>query len=556
MRTHLNTRLGAALLLAAAGLCYGARPRMAPELGGVDETAAVNVIVEYRQTPTEDHHRRLQNLGGTVVAHLHSISADAVRLPARSLAALASDSEVAYIAPDRPVRGLLDLTAAAVNAAAAQNYGLDGTGIGVAVIDSGITGHPDLGKRVVYSVSMIGGLATDPFGHGTHVAGIIGSDGKDSSGRFYTRTFRGIAPNVNLIDIRVLDATGVGTDSSVVAGIEKAISLKSKYNIRVINLSLGRPVFESYTLDPLCRAVEAAWKAGIVVVAAAGNDGRDNSLGTDGYGTISSPGNDPYVITVGAMKTNATPGRGDDTIASYSSKGPTAVDHIVKPDIVAPGNHVVSLLGSVSALYKNFPGNTVPFSYYTAMNIGFPTPEYFVLSGTSMATPVVSGAAALLLQQHPTLTPDQVKARLMKTAYKSFPASSTVVDPVTGISYTSYYDIFTVGAGYLDIAAALSNTDVASGSAMSPTVQQVGTSGNYALTYGSSAAWSLTNAASFNLAVVWGSNVLTVNGQSNAVIWGTSTSVPALAVIWGQNVVWGASTSNGAENNGILVMGE
>src|SRR5581483_10220113 len=128
-------------------------------------------------------------------------------------------------------------------------------------------------------------------------------------------------PNVNLINSRVLDQNGQGSDSSVIAGINAAIQLKSKYNIRVMNLSLGRPVFESYKLDPLCQAAEAAWKAGIVVVTAAGNEGRNNSAGTYGYGTITAPGNDPYVITVGAMKTMGTPNRSDDLIASYSSKG-------------------------------------------------------------------------------------------------------------------------------------------------------------------------------------------------------------------------------------------
>jgi serine protease AprX len=129
----------------------------------------------------------------------------------------------------------------------------------------------------------------------------------------------------------------------VIKAINQAISVKDIYNIRVMNLSLGRPVMESYTQDPLCQAVEAAWQAGIVVVVAAGNDGRDNSAGTDGYGTISAPGNDPYVITVGAMNTKNTPDRGDDVITSYSSKGPTAIDHIAKPDLVAPGNRVISL---------------------------------------------------------------------------------------------------------------------------------------------------------------------------------------------------------------------
>ncbi len=180
----------------------------------------------------------------------------------------------------------------------------------------------------------------------------------------------GIAPGVNLIDLKVLDQNGQGSDSSVIAALETAIYLKNYYNIRVINLSLGRPVYESYTLDPLCQAVEAAWNAGIVVSVAAGNDGRDNTVGEQGYGTITSPGNDPYVITVGAMKTEGTYTRTDDLIASYSSKGPTQIDHIAKPDILAPGNLVVSLLAQNSTLENEYPSNLVPASYYESADRG------------------------------------------------------------------------------------------------------------------------------------------------------------------------------------------
>src|SRR5262249_37623072 len=149
-----------------------------------------------------------------------------------------------------------------------------------------------------------------------------------STGNQFFRSFRGMAPGVNILNLRVLDKNGSGKDSYVIAAIQRAVALKSQYNIRVINLSLGRPVTQSYKTDPLNQAVEAAWKAGIVVVVAAGNDGRDNSHNTQGYATINAPGNDPYVITVGAMKSMGTKSRTDDLMASYSSKGPTAMDHV------------------------------------------------------------------------------------------------------------------------------------------------------------------------------------------------------------------------------------
>src|SRR6202041_158112 len=228
----------------------------------------------------------------------------------------------------------------------------------------------------------------DAYGHGTHVSGIIGGNGSASgAGTGYAQRIAGMAPNVNIINFRVLDQNGAGTDSQVIAAIQRAIQLKSQYNIGVINLSLGRPVFESYTLDPLCQAVEQAWKAGIVVVVAAGNDGRDNSLGTSGYGTIAAPGNDPYVITVGAMNTMGTPSRADDQIASYSSKGPTLFDHVVKPDLVAPGNRIVSLYSSGLTLNHLFPGNEIPYSLYQVNGNSGASDTYYRLSGTSMAAP-------------------------------------------------------------------------------------------------------------------------------------------------------------------------
>src|SRR5262249_40631004 len=295
---------------------------------------------------------------GVLKTKLDFIKGAHYSVPVESLDALADDPDVAYISPDRRLNGLLDNTAAVVNANVAWQSGWDGTGIGVAVIDSGITTNvsssADLyssgsrGKlRIVYSQDFVGGGTDDRYGHGQHVAGVIAGSGKNSSYSWVdTRMFKGIAPNANLINLRVLDQNGQGTDSGVIAAIQQAIYLQSKYRIRVINLSLGRRVYESYKLDPLCQAVEAAWKKGLVVVAAAGNYGRDNSLGTSGDATITAPGNDPYVITVGAMKTEGSRDRANSLITSYSSKGPALIDHVVKPDIVAPGNRVVSLFAN------------------------------------------------------------------------------------------------------------------------------------------------------------------------------------------------------------------
>jgi len=179
-------------------------------------------------------------------------------------------------------------------------------------------------------------------------------------------------------------------------------------------------------------------------VTAAGN------LGRNGYATVLAPGNSPHAITVGCMKTLETYPRTDDLIASYSSRGPTYIDLTVKPDVVAPGNLVVSLLAPGSTLATQYPANIVSPSYYTSSTTAG-TAKYLRLSGTSMATPVVSGAVALMLQKNPSLSPDTVKARLMKTATKNFPAYSTATDPTTGMTYTDTYDIFTVGSGYVDI---------------------------------------------------------------------------------------------------------
>jgi serine protease AprX len=411
--------------------------KLAPELQQTVSDQTVSVIVQYKTVPGTVNKGLIQMMGGTVGKDLTLINSVTAQVPANAVAALSEADSVAYISPDRPMRAHMNNAASAVLATYAWSLGFDGSAIGIAVIDSGIHDVDDLrdssGKsRITYSLDLVGGGTDDGYGHGTHVAGIIGGNGKDSTCPTCNVAIRGIAPNVSLINLRALDNNGQGSDSTVIAAIQAAVQLKDAYNIRVINLSVGRPVYESYTQDPVCQAVEQAWQAGIVVVVSAGNDGRDNSMGTNGYFTIESPGNDPYVITVGAMNTKGTPDRADDVMTSYSSKGPTAGDYIVKPDLVAPGNRVVSLQ-EPGSLLQTYPQNRPLTGYYMKGTASRPSSAYFTLSGTSMATGVVSGAAALMLQQDPTLTPDQVKARMMKTAYKNLPPYTTVVD--SGVTY-------------------------------------------------------------------------------------------------------------------------
>ena len=336
-----------------------ARPKMSADLQALSPTASVDAIVQFTHPPSADDMSSLGRVGGVLRRRFQSLNGALFTLKAAQLKTIAANPNIAYVSRDRSVSGSLEFAEPTVNANIAFQYGWTGAGVGVAVIDSGIYNHPDLRSRIVHSESFVPGDATtnDAYGHGTHVAGIVAGNGYSSTGGSYIYTFRGIAPQATLINLRALDSNGQGTDSSVINAIDRAIQLKDVWNIRIINLSLGRQVFESYTLDPLCQEVEKAWQAGIVVVVAAGNNGRDNSMGTSGYGTIAAPGNDPYVITVGAMKDMTTITRTDDLIASYSSKGPTLLDQVVKPDLVAPGNSIVSALAPTSSLAQQNIGS-------------------------------------------------------------------------------------------------------------------------------------------------------------------------------------------------------
>ncbi len=337
--------ISAATSLAASAVAGGPHPKFARDLDYARNNAGqVPVIVQYKNVPDAGAEGRLSNLGAVVNGRIHQLGI-AATVPSTALDTIENDSNVAHISLDHavgarsgkdsampaPISTSPEFTLEPINTLQVWSQGYLGANIGVAVIDSGINPDDDFANRIVYNQSFVPGqlnVVSDPFGHGTHVAGLIAGNGADSVGNKYFRSFIGIAPQARLINLRVLDGNGAGSDSTVIAAIEKAIALKNTYNIRIINLSLGRPIFETYTLDPLCQEVEKAWKAGIVVVVAAGNNGRNLALNTEGYGTVEAPGNDPYVLTVGAVRTMSTAVNTDDAMASYSSKGPSFIDQV------------------------------------------------------------------------------------------------------------------------------------------------------------------------------------------------------------------------------------
>ncbi len=290
-----------------------------------------------------------------------------------------------------------------------------------------------------------------------------------------------------------------------------------------MNLSLGHLPGESYKTDPLCQAAEKAYRAGIVVVCAAGNTGRANDTAAPGqdnegfgsaYGSIQSPGNSPYVITVGAMKSGGA-GRNRDRIATYSSRGPSRLDFVLKPDIIAPGNRVVAATADKSYLDTRYQDtNGVGAAEYMNRNGATWSRQYFRLSGTSMACPVVSGAVALLLQVNPTLSPDTVKARLMISADK-WAAPDGTSDPCT------------YGAGYLNIPAALRCPIVANAPAASPLLMRDADGGvRIAGVNGTQVLWGTQ--------ILWGSQII----WGSQVLWGAGTGAPLLS---SSNVIWGSS---------------
>ena len=264
----------------------------------------------------------------------------------------------------------------------------DGDDVAVAVIDTGVTPAVDLRNAIAKRIEFTPGHdGIDRFGHGTHMAGIIAGDGSASWGKW-----RGVARGADLISVKVAGPDGATDVSVVLTALQWVVANKDRFGIRVLNLAFGTDATSSYLTDPLDYAVERAWRAGILVVAAAGNRGPE-------AGTISKPGDDPFVLTVGAADVRGTTDRRDDVVAPFSSRGPTA-DGVSKPDVVAPGTSIVSVRAPGSLADLDRPGARVGTAYFKG-------------TGTSQAAAIVSGIAALLFEADPSLTPDEAKAAIV-----------------------------------------------------------------------------------------------------------------------------------------------
>jgi serine protease AprX len=505
-----------------------------------------NVIIEFNDPG--DAPRVVKGHGGKPGRRLGILNAQVAKISNGKLKALADDPRVKHVYLDRPTKGFVGRTAVTVGARAVQELmGYDGSGVAVAVIDSGVTDwHDDLtvfqgqGQRVTHFVDFVNGYTQpyDDWGHGTHVAGIVAGNGFDTNG-----TRNAIAPGASIVALKALDAEGHGTISTIIAAIEYAVAHKDALGIRVINLSLGASVVESYKTDPLTRAAKTAVDAGIVVVAAAGNLGR-GANGQTQYGAIGSPGNAPWVITVGASSTNGTVRRQDDTIAPFSSRGPTRFDYAAKPDLVAPGYGIISLTDPLSSFYTS----KAQYLLQGLVSPGY-TP-YIALSGTSMATPVVAGTVALMLQANPSLTPNLVKAILQFTAqeypgYDSLTQGTGFLNARGAVQLAEYFRNQIRGSSYPSMNGWSKQIFWGNKRITGGVITPGGTAWSPGITWGSKPrntkiVWGENCVEPSCEGIVWGNNIVWGNADAENIVWGNAD---AENIVWGNtdadNIVWG-----------------
>ena len=459
---------------------------------------------------------------------LSTINGHVLDVPDSVLSSLSANGNVRHVHGDRSVHASNFRAAVSSGAFFARtDLGYTGAGVEVAVIDSGVAyNHDDLRNVSAFKdFTSLARLARyDDFGHGTHVAGTLAGSGKDSSGQN-----AGIAPGASLVVLKVLDRNGNGTVANVIAALEwvAANYNQNGHNIRVVNMSIGAPVTESYDVDPLTLAAKRLVDLGITVVAAAGNGGNDSG-GHPLWGAISSPANAPWVLTVGASSTLGTLTRADDTVARFSSRGPTLIDRSAKPDLVASGVGTVSTIAAEASLYS-INANYLVAATGTVLR----TKPYMVLSGTSMSAPVVSGTVALMLQANPSLTPNLIKAILQYTA-EIYPG----------------YDPLEEGAGFLNALGAIRLAKFYASAHSAGDVVPVEPIWGRQIFWGNH---RLANGIMRPSANAWGNGVQwgaakTLGDSGDNIVWGTACGGGECGdnIVWGtaadgDNIVWGTA---------------
>jgi len=539
-----------------AGVSASAEPASNPKIdrallqsireGGATQHVIISVKPGYRA----EIRQALEKHGDRIKAEhplIDALAADVHRDDVKELAnhpwvlALSSDATVSAGAVSTPPIGTtpdstLSMRSAVTStlretlglARVATSTSLTGsTGIGVAIIDSGIAPNQDFKGRITgfYDFTR-GGIPTEPFddyGHGTHIAALVGSSGIQSN-----YDLQGIAPSVHLIGLKVLDGTGQGSTSNVIKALEYVTANHAHLNVQIVNLSLGHPIFAPAKDDPLVQAVERAAASGLIVVASAGNFGEKASNGQSGYTGITSPGNAPSAITVGAAQTQNTITRDDDSVATFSSRGPTWYDGYAKPNVVAPGRQLPADTTVTSYLYKLLTGDRV-----TANN-GQPLLR---LSGTSMAAGVTSGVVALILDAHnrsgyhrqTALTPNLVKAILEFSAI-SVAGADSLTQGAGSIN----------AAGAISLASGINTADALNAYWLHTSVPGFNMIGTQQVAWGQNIVWGdtvLTGDLLYTNNIVWGDNIV----WGTRVLWGSDALVRAANIVWGTDNVWGAN---------------
>jgi serine protease AprX len=422
--------------------------------------------------------------------------------------------------------------------------GVNGSGVGIAIIDSGIAPSPDFGDRIRgffdFTQPNADGTpgtpaAYDDLGHGTHIAGLIASAGAPPN-----YSFQGIAPNANLVVVKVLDNQGASTTSRVIAAIEFVVRNQRALGVQVINLSMGHPVTAPAKFDPLVQAIESAVRHNIVVVVAAGNDGP-------GYASVNSPGNAPSAITVGAANGKTTVTRADDYVPSFSSRGPTWYDGLAKPDVIAPGVNLFSEAAAGSTLVNNpvYPQETVDGV------------ALLDLSGTSMAAAVATGVVALELDADPNQNQYPLRANAVKAILEYTAVPIANVDALTqGTGQVN-------AAGAIEFASSINTLAPAQSWWLQSGVTGSSAIGSNTYNWAKNIIWGtsvLTGQFVFynNVAwvnnIIWGTAVPSASGAgiigstrvasfSANIIWGTGVSVKRYNIVFGQddgdNIIWG-----------------